>query len=85
MYKWKINYWMKNGDHFVGMYEGPENESKDVAEKLLNGPDDKFIGSYGVDKKHNLLVRIGDISVVDISVWPDDTVKKGDNNESVSE
>lgn len=69
MYKWRLEYLLKNGSRIVGMYIGDENESKDVVNKLMVGPLNGFVATYGRDEQHNLLVMRGEIAAVDISEW----------------
>ena len=69
MYEWRIDYWLESGAHLVGKFVGPENNSTEVANKILAGNPNTFFGLYGDDEKHNLLVKKGAISACDISPW----------------
>lgn len=69
MYQWRIAYVLKNGREFYGMYEGPENDSLLVANKLFNGKEADFISHFGRDKKHMLGVKLGEIAAFTISKW----------------
>ena len=69
MYKWRIKFFMKNGDVFEGFYEGPENNSSDVANKNCTGDPKNFTGIFGEDRTHNLFVKLGEIQAYDISVY----------------
>lgn len=67
MFKWRIKFYMKNGDVFEGFYEGVENTSGDVAKKVCNGDPNNFTGVFGENYRHNLFVKLGEIQAYDIS------------------
>lgn len=69
MNKWRLEYLLKNGSRIVGLHIGPETESSQVVNKLMVGPLNAFVGTFGQDEKHNLLVMRGEIAAVDISEW----------------
>lgn len=69
MYKWRLEYLLKNGSRIVGMYMGEEKDSSSVANKLMVGPLNGFVATFGQDEQHNLLVMRGEIAAVDISEW----------------
>ena len=67
MYKWKVKYILKNGDHLIGYYHGPESKSDGVARRLLQGDLNTFNGLNGSDDKSNLLIRNECVAAIDIS------------------
>lgn len=69
MHKWRLEYLLKNGAKIIGMYEGLESQSKDVIDKLMVGPLNGFISTFGKDTRHNLLVMRGEVAAVEISEW----------------
>lgn len=69
MYKWRIEFVLNSGKVLVGMLRGSEDNSNDVAKKILEGQPNEFIGIAGIDETHNLLVKKGEIVAVDISVY----------------
>ena len=49
------------------IWAGNENTSTEVANTILNGRREQdFYGLQGINKDHNVLVRIGDIVALDI-------------------
>ena len=69
MYKWHITYELVGGQTITGIYEGPENNSNDVANRILIGGENDFFGLHGSYNTSNLLVRNRDVSAVDIREW----------------
>ncbi len=69
MYRWHIAYYMKDGRHVAGMYEGPEKESLAVMRKLFDGRDKDFISHFGLDDEHMIGVRIGEVISFEITKW----------------
>ena len=69
MNKWRIEYLLKNGELLIGMHIGPETDSDSVARFILNCGDNSFVGTFGENEKHNLLVRVSEIAAIDISEW----------------
>lgn len=69
MFKWRVMFYMKNGDTFEGYYQGSESESGKVAKKLITGDQNSFTGLYGENDKHNLFVKLGEIQACDISEY----------------
>lgn len=69
MYKWRIKFFMKNGDIFEGFYQGSENASNEVAKKVCSGRLENFTGIFGENEKHNLFVKLGEIQAYDISPY----------------
>lgn len=78
MYQWRIEYTLKNGRQFYGMYEGPENDSLDVAKRLFTLRPQDFVNHYGKDKGHMILVKMEEISTVNISAWKQKEEDDGD-------
>lgn len=78
MYKWKLVFILNSGKVLEAMYKGEESYSSDVAEKVLSGDLNSFSGYAGEDETHNLYVKTGDISALDISIWKED--KERENN-----
>ena len=66
MYKWRITVYLKSGRALPGIYIGDENESTDVANKLLAGPSNEIFGMYGSDEKSNLLINRMEVAAMDI-------------------
>lgn len=72
MNKWRIDIILKSGEKISGRYDGPETESSSVARLLINGTDlNSFFGISDITKTHNLIIRAGDVSVMDISIFKD--------------
>ena len=69
MNKWRIEYLLKNGHLLVGMHIGPETDSDSVARSILACGNDSFVGTFGENERHNLLVRVGEIVAIEISEW----------------
>lgn len=68
MYKWKVEYILKNGEHLFGVYHGNETNSVDVFKVLFAGDANTFNGCKTVDNKGTLCVRNSDISALIVSV-----------------
>lgn len=71
MNKWKIDFVMRSGNTIAGLYEGPENDSASVANKLLAGDPNCFEGMYSLYGygKENLLVKKGEVVAATISEY----------------
>lgn len=69
MNKWRLEYLLKNGSKIVGMHIGPETESSEVIQKLMIGPLNTFVGTFGQDDRRHLMVMRGEIAAVEISEW----------------
>lgn len=69
MYKWQITYHLVGGQTIQGVYEGPENDSNSVIERLLRGDENTFNGIAGEYGVSNLIVRNRDISAMDVRIW----------------
>lgn len=68
MYKWKIEYILKNGEHLFGEYYGDEGDSGAVIQTLVNGYPDTFNGCKTVDGKGTIAVRNSEIAALIVSV-----------------
>lgn len=68
MYKWKIEIILKSGKDVTVYYNGSENNSTAVANKLLAGETNKFNGFSNEDNTKNIFVKIGEIAAASISV-----------------
>lgn len=70
MYRWKISYLLRNGERIYGIYEGPENNSLDVANKLFTSNKRcNFTSHFGENKNHMLVVALSEIASVDVQAW----------------
>lgn len=67
MHKWRIKFFMKNGDMFEGFYEGPESMPGDVAYNVCTSALNNFIDLFGESRQHNLFIRLEEIQACDIS------------------
>lgn len=67
MYKWKIEYVLKNGEHLFGEYHGNENNSASVFGAITVGNENTFYGCKSVDGNGTLFVRNSDIAAINIS------------------
>lgn len=68
MYKWKIEFILKSGKELTTYYAGNENNSGDVAKKMLAGNENTIYGFSNEDGTTNIFVKIGEIAVASISV-----------------
>lgn len=68
MHKWLIDIILKgSGTMLHCLYEGPENHSSDVIEKLLMGkPTNEWVALGSDDGKSQVSFCIGEIAAVDI-------------------
>ena len=69
MHKWQITYYLVGGQTIQGVYEGPEDNSNSVIEKLIKGDANTFNGIAGEYGISNLIVRNRDISAMDVRIW----------------
>lgn len=71
MNKWKIDFVMHSGNKISGIYEGPETDSTSVAESLLAGDPNRFVGMYSLYGygKENLLVKKSEVAAAAISLY----------------
>lgn len=67
MYKWKVEYVLKNGEHLYGHYYGKERDNADVFKLLLSGDQNTFNGCKTCDDKGSICVRNSDIAALIIS------------------
>lgn len=68
MYKWKVEYVLKNGEHLFGEYFGDEVDTAGVAGVLLSGDPNTFNSCKTKDGKGTMLVRNDDIAALVISL-----------------
>lgn len=69
MHKWHVDILLKDRDQVINcIWNGPENNSTAVANAILtkNRPQD-FIGMHGLSDRHNVLIKVGEIVLLDIS------------------
>lgn len=72
MYKWLIDILLKNGERVSGLVICEHKNSGDVARSLINTDNpNTFFGIKDVTETHNILVKIGEVVVLDISVYKD--------------
>lgn len=64
MYRWKLEYTLKNGVKLNGMYEGPENNSDAVLNKLFTGRMNSFVPTYGETDQEVLAVMLGEVAAI---------------------
>lgn len=69
MYRWLIVITLKSGKEIEVIYQGPEVNSGDVANKVMSGGSMSMNGFYDKTKTHNILVLVGEIAAIDISEW----------------
>lgn len=68
-YRWLIVITLKSGKEITVMYEGPEVNSGEVANKIFANGNNSMNGFYDTTKTHNILVLVGEIAALDISEW----------------
>lgn len=68
MYKWKIEIIFKSGKELTVYYNGYENDSGKVANKMLTGNDNTINGFGNEDGTKNVFVKIGEIASASISI-----------------
>lgn len=69
MYNWQVDIILKSGKQITVMYQGPEKNSGEVANKVMAGGMNNMNGFYDTTKTHNILVLVGEIAALDISEW----------------
>lgn len=67
MYKWKIGLILKSGKELTVYHEGNENNSADVARKILVGDMNSMNGFNNKSNTENIYVRLGEIASASIS------------------
>lgn len=67
MYKWKIEFILKSGKELTVYHEGNENNSLDVARKILIGDMNALNGFNNKNNTESIYVRIGEIASASIS------------------
>ena len=68
MYKWKVEYILKNGEHVFGTYYGNEKDTAGVCKVLLSGDLNTFNACKTTDEKGTMCVRNGDITALFVSL-----------------
>ena len=68
MYNWKIEIILKSGKELTVYYRGVENNSTDVANKMLAGNENTMNGFSNEDGTKNVLVKINEIAAASISM-----------------
>lgn len=69
MHKWNIKLVLRNGDIIKGKFIGPQTNSEDVANALIEGQTDhSWIGIADAKDGHNIFVNLGDVVIIDISL-----------------
>lgn len=66
MYRWNIDITLKSGKQISVVYEGKEQNSGDVANKVMAGGFNSMNGFYDSTRTHNILVLVGEIAALDI-------------------
>ena len=69
MNKWDLMFLMQDGVTISGTYTGPEDNAKAVADKLLIGDIDHFVGVDSLIDDTTVFVRYGDIQACYINPW----------------
>lgn len=67
MYKWKIEIILKSGKELTVYYQGYENDSLKVANKMLTGNDNSMNGFNNKDDTEHIFVKIGEIACASVS------------------
>ena len=67
MNNWKLEITLKSGKELSCYYKGPEDNSNDVANKVLN-PKSIFNGFGDKNGLKNILIRTEEVAVITISV-----------------
>lgn len=65
--RWKIEIILKSGEHIYGYYDGIEENSSDVAHKLLTGTQNAIIGICSNDGG-NLLYYVSEVAACMITL-----------------
>ena len=68
MYKWKIEIILKSGKEVTVYYEGVENSSGDVANKVLAERENTVNGFSNKDNTKNIFINISEIASAAISI-----------------
>lgn len=68
MYKWKIEIILNCGKEIVGQVELEQANSFDVAKEILLRKSTDFYAIGSLDHKKHIIVRVCDISSMEISV-----------------
>ena len=71
-YRWHVDLLLKDRDGKIQcIWSGTENNSTAVAERIVSNkrPED-FVGMLGLSENHNVLIRVGEIVVMDIYPAP---------------
>lgn len=74
MTKCKIEMILKNGERLEGYIKTNEPDSDALLNKLLyntNGELYDFVGILDMTDKHNIIIRVSEIAVIDISIIRD--------------
>lgn len=66
MYRWNIDITLKSGKQISVVYEGKEQNSGDVANKVMAGGFNSMNGFNDHTRTHNILVLVGEIAALDI-------------------
>lgn len=69
MSSWLVVATLRSGREVTVLYEGPETNSGDVANKVMAGGSLTMNSFYDKTKTHNILILVGEIAALDISVW----------------
>lgn len=69
MNSWLIVITLKSGKEIEALYEGPEANSGEVANRVMNGGSMTMNSFYDKTKTHAILVLVGEIAALDISCW----------------
>ena len=69
MYRWNVDITLKSGKTINVMYEGIDNASSSVANKIIAGGSNNMNGFYDSTRTHNILVLVGEIAAIDISEY----------------
>lgn len=67
MYKWKIEFILNSGKELTVYYEGTENNTMDVAKKMLAGDKNTLNAFNNKDKTKHIFVRVGEIASASVS------------------
>ncbi len=67
LYTWKIKIYLKNGETIFGLYRSNDQNSSEVANKLLSGNDFTFNAILNQDGAGQLCFRLRDVSAMEIS------------------
>jgi hypothetical protein len=76
MYRWNVVITLKSGKEINVMYDGRENDSGEVAKKIMAGGVQSMNGFYDFTRTHNILVLVGEIAALDISEYKPEKEKE---------